>query len=127
MENIKNNEHLTVFKKDKKTKDKQNKQVNNLFSKAKNGIKSIYGLGDDKYNEKEDLDFIYTNYSHANEEASVVSKVIFTIVVGIFSIFILWAIFAEIDEMARGAGKVIPTDKVQTVQSLDGGIISEIL
>ena len=126
MENIKNNEHLTVFKKDKKTKDKQNNQVNNLFSKAKNGIKSIYGLGDDKYNEKEDLDFIYTNYSHANEEASVVSKVIFTIVVGIFSIFILWAIFAEIDELARGAGKVIPTDKVQTVQSLDGGIISEI-
>ena len=126
MENINNKEHLTVFKKDKKTKDKQNKQVNNLFSKAKNGIKSIYGLGDDKYNEKEDLDFIYTNYSHANEEASVVSKVIFTIVVGIFSIFILWAIFAEIDELARGAGKVIPTDKVQTVQSLDGGIISEI-
>ena len=32
----------------------------------------------------------------------------------------------EIDELARGNGKVIPTDKIQTVQSLDGGIISEI-
>uniref|UniRef100_A0A4W5L7Q7 ABC transporter domain-containing protein n=1 Tax=Hucho hucho TaxID=62062 RepID=A0A4W5L7Q7_9TELE len=31
-----------------------------------------------------------------------------------------------IDELARGNGKVIPTDKIQTVQSLDGGIISEI-
>jgi len=45
---------------------------------------------------------------------------------GIFIIFLLWASLAEIDELARGNGKVIPTDKIQTVQSLDGGIISEI-
>ncbi|TLT01222.1 HlyD family type I secretion periplasmic adaptor subunit [Aliarcobacter cibarius] len=121
---IENNEHLIVVK-NPKLLEKENKNCK-FFYKIKNSIKAIYGLGDDKYNEKEDLDFIYTNYSHANEEASLVSKVIFTIVVGIFTIFLIWATFAEIDELARGAGKVIPTDKVQTVQSLDGGIISEI-
>lgn len=121
---IENNEHLIVVK-NPKLLEKENKNWK-FFYKIKNSIKAIYGLGDDKYNEKEDLDFIYTNYSHANEEASLVSKVIFTIVVGIFTIFLIWATFAEIDELARGAGKVIPTDKVQTVQSLDGGIISEI-
>ena len=31
-----------------------------------------------------------------------------------------------IDELARGNGKVIPTDKIQRIQSLDGGIISDI-
>ncbi len=121
---IENNEHLIVVK-NPKLLEKENKNWK-FFYKIKNSIKAIYGLGDDKYNEKEDLDFIYTNYSHANEEASLVSKVIFTIVVGIFAIFLIWATFAEIDELARGGGKVIPTDKVQTVQSLDGGIISEI-
>ncbi len=121
--NININEHLVVVK---KQKNQQKEQKESIFSKIKNQIKAIYGLGDDKYNEKEDLDFIYTNYSHANEESSLVSKVIFTIVVGVFSVFLLWAIFAEIDELARGSGKVIPTDKIQTVQSLDGGIISEI-
>ncbi|WP_198304146.1 HlyD family type I secretion periplasmic adaptor subunit [Arcobacter vandammei] len=120
------NEHLIVANKIKPTQKPIKKKKDTIFNKFKNNIKAIYGLGDDKYNEKEDLDFIYTNYSHANEESSLVSKIIFTIVVGVFSVFLLWATLAEIDELARGAGKVIPTDKIQTVQSLDGGIISEI-
>ncbi len=36
-------------------------------------------------------------------------------------------IFSEIDELARGEGKVIPSAKIQMIQSLDGGVISEIL
>lgn len=118
-----NQEHLSVVR---NKVNKKNKDKKSIFYRIKNSVKSIYGLGNDNYNEKEDLDFIYTNHSHANEEASLVSKIIFTIVVGVFSIFLLWAAIAEIDELARGAGKVIPTDKIQTVQSLDGGIISEI-
>jgi adhesin transport system membrane fusion protein len=40
---------------------------------------------------------------------------------------IVWANFAEVDELARGIGKVIPSKQVQIVQNLEGGIISEIL
>jgi len=88
-----------------------------------NKIKSLYGLEDKK---EEDLEFIYTSYSNSNEKPSKVSQTIFLLISGIFLIFLLWASLAEIDELARGNGKVIPTDKIQTVQSLDGGIISEI-
>jgi len=88
-----------------------------------NKIKSLYGLQDKK---EEDLEFIYTSYSNSNEKPSKVSQTIFLLISGIFLIFLLWASLAEIDELARGNGKVIPTDKIQTVQSLDGGIISEI-
>ena len=63
----------------------------------------------------------------ANENPSLRSKVITFSIIGIFAVFLLWASLAKIDELARGEGKVIPTDKIQTVQSLDGGIISEIL
>jgi len=39
---------------------------------------------------------------------------------------IVWSSFAQIDERTRGTGKVIPSQKIQTVQNLEGGIVSEI-
>lgn len=42
-------------------------------------------------------------------------------------VLILWAAFAQLDEVTRGEGKVIPSRQVQVMQSLDGGIVSEIL
>ncbi len=49
----------------------------------------------------------------------------------IFSVFIIWALlwanFAYVDELARGQGRVIPSKKIQIVQNLEGGIISDIL
>lgn len=38
-----------------------------------------------------------------------------------------WAALAEIDEVTRGQGKVIPSRQVQVMQSQDGGVVSEIL
>jgi adhesin transport system membrane fusion protein len=101
---------------------KENKKKN-FLSRISHKIKELYGLEDEK---DEDLEFIYTSYANSNEKPSHVSKIIFLLISGIFIIFLTWAAIAEIDELARGNGKVIPTDKVQTVQSLDGGIISEI-
>lgn len=40
---------------------------------------------------------------------------------------ILWMSWAEIDVVVRGSGKVIPARQVQVIQSLEGGIVSEIL
>lgn len=40
--------------------------------------------------------------------------------------FFLWAAWAEIDQITRATGKVIPVAKVQVIQSADGGVIDEI-
>lgn len=40
---------------------------------------------------------------------------------------VLWAGLSEIDEITKGEGKVIPSKQLQIMQSLDGGIVSEIL
>jgi adhesin transport system membrane fusion protein len=40
---------------------------------------------------------------------------------------VLWAALAHVDEMTRGDARVIPSRQLQVVQSLDGGIVSEIL
>jgi membrane fusion protein, adhesin transport system len=42
-------------------------------------------------------------------------------------VLLVWASFAQLDEVTRGEGKVIPSRQVQVMQSLDGGIVSEIL
>ena len=41
--------------------------------------------------------------------------------------FVTWAGFAKLDEVTRGDGKVIASSKTQLVQSLEGGIIKEVL
>ena len=40
---------------------------------------------------------------------------------------ITWAYFAEIDEIARGDGDIVPSGENQMVQNLEGGIVEEIL
>jgi adhesin transport system membrane fusion protein len=46
---------------------------------------------------------------------------------GAVVVLLLWAGLAPIDEVTRGEGKVIPSRQVQVLQSLDGGIVSDIL
>lgn len=40
---------------------------------------------------------------------------------------LIWAANAQLDELVRGEGRVIPSRKVQMVQNLEGGIVSEIM
>lgn len=48
-------------------------------------------------------------------------------IIGFFLIALVWAWLAEIDEIARGEGKVITASQTQYVQNLEGGIIDKIL
>ncbi|MCW5752690.1 MAG: HlyD family type I secretion periplasmic adaptor subunit [Alphaproteobacteria bacterium] len=43
------------------------------------------------------------------------------------ALFLVWADGAELDQVARGSGRVIPSSQLQVVQNLEGGILSEIL
>lgn len=42
-------------------------------------------------------------------------------------VLIAWAALAPIDEVTKGDAKVIPSRQLQIIQSLDGGVVSEIL
>lgn len=44
-----------------------------------------------------------------------------------FAIAVMWAAVSQVDEVTRGEGKVIPSRQLQVLQSLDGGVVSEIL
>ena len=42
-------------------------------------------------------------------------------------IFIVWANYAELDEVTVGEGKVIPSSQIQVIQNLEGGIVKKIM
>ncbi len=42
-------------------------------------------------------------------------------------LLIIWASLAKVDEVTKGEAKVIPSKQLQVIQSLDGGVVSEIL
>lgn len=41
--------------------------------------------------------------------------------------FVIWSSTSEIEEITHGSGQVVPTQEIQVVQSLEGGILSELL
>jgi len=43
-----------------------------------------------------------------------------------FITLLTWMYFAQIDQLIRGTGRVIPSKKIQTIQNLEGGIISKV-
>jgi len=59
--------------------------------------------------------------------ASIQSHLILWLSFSFVVIAIIWANFAELDEVTRGAGKTIPSSHIQVIQNLEGGILAEIL
>ncbi len=75
----------------------------------------------------EDQDFL-TDVNSANlYGASIQSHLILWLAVSFVIIAVIWAHFATLDEVTRGAGKIIPSSQVQIIQNLEGGILADIL
>ncbi|MFD1960910.1 biotin/lipoyl-binding protein [Novosphingobium panipatense] len=49
------------------------------------------------------------------------------VVAALFLVLLTWAWFAELDEVATGTGRVVPTSREQVIQSLEGGILAKLL
>ncbi|WP_371355071.1 HlyD family type I secretion periplasmic adaptor subunit [Pseudomonas chlororaphis] len=60
------------------------------------------------------------------EDAPRVIRLTIWGIIGFFLFLLLWANFAVIDEVTKGEGKAIPSSKVQKIQNLEGGIVSEL-
>jgi membrane fusion protein, adhesin transport system len=81
---------------------------------------------DHKYS-KEDIQYMESLSEAVLLETDSKSKFLLWTMLIVISILLTWAYFAEIDEIARGTGKVIPSKDIQVIQNLEGGIVSEIL
>ena len=74
-------------------------------------------------------DFAFANDVRAAIELRTprTSRMLLVTVIALLAAGLVWAHFAILDEVKRGAGRVVPTRQMQVVQSLEGGIVDAIL
>ncbi|MBW1250189.1 HlyD family type I secretion periplasmic adaptor subunit [Pseudomonas tolaasii] len=60
------------------------------------------------------------------EDAPRVIRLTIWAIIALFIFLVVWAGFSSIDEVTRGDGKAIPSSKLQKIQNLEGGIVSEL-
>ena len=78
------------------------------------------------YVEREDLDFASDINSAAFKGPPKITFIFLFTVSSLFIVFLLWAALAKIDEVTRGDATIVPSSKIQVVQSLEGGIVKEL-
>ncbi|AZP26271.1 HlyD family type I secretion periplasmic adaptor subunit [Morganella morganii] len=61
-----------------------------------------------------------------SEDSSVAARITLWAILAFILFFILWAGLTDIDEVTRGDGKAIPSTRLQKIQNLEGGIITEV-
>ena len=54
------------------------------------------------------------------------AHILLVAVVSFFVLFFFWSSSAELDQVTRGEGKIIPSSQIQVVQHLEGGIVADI-
>lgn len=63
---------------------------------------------------------------HVDEAEIVKSTRIIWYFLLLIVVLLIWSYFASIVEVSKGTGKVVPTSREQVIQSLEGGILSEL-
>lgn len=76
--------------------------------------------------EREDLNFVRDAEAALRDAPPRTATAFLLICSSMFTALLVWAYFAEIDEVTRGDGQVVPSTKTQVLQSLEGGIVKEI-
>ena len=74
---------------------------------------------------QEDIDFA-ANFKDLVSHPGLGILVLPSVIALVVCVFFFWAAHANLEEVTRGNGRVIPSKPIQVIQSLEGGIISEI-
>lgn len=72
---------------------------------------------------KDDASLVFDEEDDVGRTGS--SRVVLVVLGGLV-VFLLWAWFADLDEVSTGPGRVVPTMREQVIQSLEGGILADL-
>ena len=75
---------------------------------------------------QEDFNYISSVEAALLQQSPRGAQALMWAICGAISVFFVWAAFANLDEFTRGEGKVVPSQDVQEIQNLEGGILAEL-
>lgn len=103
------------------------KEAEELSLDIQDSINSIKKNIHKKDYDANDLRFMSSLSEAVLAKSSSASRKILYVIFLAITWLLIWAHFAEIDEITRGQGSIVPSGKNQVVQNLEGGIVQEIL
>lgn len=74
-----------------------------------------------------DTEFMSELEAATHMRPGIASNILLVSVASLVTLFIIWASVSKIDELTRGSGQVVPSREIQVVQSLEGGVLEELL
>ena len=74
-----------------------------------------------------DFDFMRDMQQAMVNDRSRSSFLLLVLVVGLLASAAVWASYSRLEEITRGDAKVIPSSREQVIQSLEGGILAEMM
>lgn len=77
--------------------------------------------------DRENLDFMTDVDAAIYRKGHPLAFLLSTSAVLFFIIFLVWAHFAVVDQVTRGTGQIIASQRTQEIQNLEGGILEQIL
>ncbi len=82
---------------------------------------------DNKKINQEEHEYISSLSQAVLQKAPFKLRIVLYLWIFVISAFLLWANLAQIDEIVRGDGEIVPSGENQLIQNLEGGLVSEIL
>lgn len=75
---------------------------------------------------EDDLDYMNSSAAAVIQQSPRGGQVLLWAIGAFLLVMVLWSALAYVDEFTRGEGRVIPSQKLQVIQNLEGGIVQEI-
>jgi adhesin transport system membrane fusion protein len=99
----------------------RNKEIKDAFEhRGKRGLLSAFS-------DEDDLLFMSEVDAAIHRKGNSIAFVVTLVIALLMVTFVVWAHFTVLDEVTRGMGQVIPSQKIQTIQNLEGGILQEMV
>ena len=97
------------------------------FKDIKNKVQALKDqIEDSEKLSKDELEFLPAALEVVETPPSPVGRKLVWLMIGVFSVAVLWACFGNLDEVAVAPGKVIPSGYTKTIQAFDSGVVKNI-
>lgn len=94
--------------------------------KKRSGISGKTDRRPHRVTERE-LHYLNSRSAAVLEATALRSRLFLWIMLLTVAVVIVWMDHTMIDEVVKGSGKIVPSDKIKSIQNLEGGIVKEIL
>ncbi|MEC8466825.1 MAG: biotin/lipoyl-binding protein, partial [Pseudomonadota bacterium] len=97
-----------------------------MFAKLKNSLLRSPIVQDWNYNKEAQLRYLSQSAQLEESGNPWLVRITVLFISAFVLLFVVWASIAEVDEVSRAPGEIIPEGFQQSIQHLEGGIIEEI-